>query len=367
MDTLPTVWDAERHTLAKHGILKTYLEAWVAILSRSPFATELLYVDGFAGPGEYRKGEPGSPIVALNSILDHSQSLPKSIRLRFIEWDERRHAHLAQRLEQESARVPAGRSIIVEAPIRGDCNAEIRKLIAQRKRDRQTLGPALFFLDQFGYSQVSMSLVCEIMAQDKCEIFSYLNSQRMNTFLSDRAKWAGITRAYGDESWKPALEMGGSARQEFLINTYTDAIRTYANTDYVWRFAMFDSDNHLLHWLVFATNHPTGLEHMKKAMWKADESGRYKFSDRVQGTGQQTFFSMLENRELATVLAQEFAGQTVEESQVRDFVLTKTPFYRFKTEVNKLRTAGHATPRKSGQWPVTFANGPVSPVTPLFL
>ena len=33
MDTLPTVWDAERHTLAKHGILKTYLEAWVAILS----------------------------------------------------------------------------------------------------------------------------------------------------------------------------------------------------------------------------------------------------------------------------------------------------------------------------------------------
>ena len=366
MDNLPTVWDAEPHTLAKHGILRTYLEAWVAILSRAPLATELLYVDGFAGPGEYRRGEPGSPIVALNSILDHSRSLPKSIRLRFIEWDEKRHAHLAKRLEREITRLPAGQSIIVEAPIRGDCDAEIRKLIAQRKRDRRALGPALFFLDQFGYSQVPMSLVCEIMAEDKCEVFSYLNNQRMNTFLSDRTKWAGITGAYGDDSWRPALKMTGRAREEFLIDTYTEAIRAHAKTDYVWRFAMFDSGNRLIHWLVFSTNHPMGLEHMKKAMWKADGSGQYRFSDRVQGAGQQTFLSTLEDGRLEEVLVQEFAGQTAEESQVRDFVLTKTPFYRFKADVNKLRTAGLVTPRKSGEWPVTFASDTDSPVgTPL--
>ena len=363
MDTLPTIWTAEPHTLAKHGILRTYLEAWVAILSKSPFATELLYVDGFAGPGEYRKGEPGSPIVALNSVLDHSRELPKRIRLRFIELDQRRHAHLTKCLEQESARVAAGGFIIVEAPILGDCEAEIRKLIAQRKRDKRTLGPALFFLDQFGYSQVSMSLVCAIMEEEKCEVFSYLNSQRMNTFLGDRTKWTGITQAYGDESWKPALEMTGSARQEFLINAYTDAIRKHANTDYVWQFAMFDSGGRLIHWLVFATNHWMGLHEMKRAMWKADESGQYKFSDRVEGTGQQTFFSMLEDEQLESALAEEFAGQTVAESQVRDFVLTKTPFCHFKRAVNKLRMANGASPRKLGQWPVTFTKHSVSPVT----
>ena len=43
------------------------------------------------------------------------------------------------------------------------------------------------------------------------------------------------------------------------------------------------------------------------------------------------------------------------ESQVCDFVLTKTPFYSFKRQVNKLRTANRATPRQLGQWPVTFA------------
>ena len=51
-----------------------------------------------------------------------------------------------------------------------------------------------------------MSLVCAIMEEEKCEVFSYLNSQRMNAFLNDRTKWVGITQAYGDDSWTPALE-----------------------------------------------------------------------------------------------------------------------------------------------------------------
>ena len=44
--------------------------------------------------------------------------------------------------------------------------------------------------------------------------------------------------------------------------------------DYVWSFAMFDSGGRLIHWLVFTTNHWKGLFEMKKAMWKADRSGR---------------------------------------------------------------------------------------------
>ena len=181
-DTLPTVWEAEPHTLAKHGILRTYLEAWAAILGNSSLGTELLFVDGFAGPGEYRGGEPGSPIVALNSILEHKQQFPKSIRLRFIEIDKRRHEHLCGRLSQETTRVAKSPRVIVDTPVHGNCDLEIRKLIETRKQNQQPLGPALFFLDQFGYSKVPMSLIRAIMAESTCEVFSYLNGQRMNTY-----------------------------------------------------------------------------------------------------------------------------------------------------------------------------------------
>src|SRR5689334_11606762 len=121
-DNLPTVWEAEPHTLAKHGIYRTYLEAWAAILSNSPFGTELQVVDGFAGPGEYLRGEPGSPIVALNSILGHTRSLPKRVRLRFIELDEERHAHLVSRLARENERIAAAsHRLVVDQPILGEC------------------------------------------------------------------------------------------------------------------------------------------------------------------------------------------------------------------------------------------------------
>ena len=292
--------------------------------------SELLYVDGFAGPGEYDGGEPGSPIVALNAILDHSRTLPKSVRLRFVESNPERHAHLAGRLAQENERITASQRVNVEPPILGDCETEIRTLITQRKRHRSPVGPALFFLDQFGYSHVPMSLIRAIMAERQCEVFSYLNGQRMNAYLSDPKKWASITEAYGDDSWKQALTIEGAKRQECLINTYKDAIRRHANTEYVWSFAMFDPRGHLIHWLVFMTNYWQGLFEMKRAMWRADKKGQYRFSDRVEGVGQESFLSTLHGDQLATELTERLTGQTLSEAQVQDFVLTKTPFYSFR-------------------------------------
>jgi three-Cys-motif partner protein len=31
----------------------------------------ILFIDGFAGPGEYEGGEEGSPIIAIKSLLEH--------------------------------------------------------------------------------------------------------------------------------------------------------------------------------------------------------------------------------------------------------------------------------------------------------
>ncbi len=74
-DELPTVWPLEPHTEAKHAILKSYLQAWAPILARraKKLGLEnkpLRFIDGFAGPGIYEKGEPGSPVLAVNAIFE---------------------------------------------------------------------------------------------------------------------------------------------------------------------------------------------------------------------------------------------------------------------------------------------------------
>jgi len=61
-----TIWDIEPHTQKKHEILKKYIDAWTPIMSK--YNRRLVYIDAFAGPGIYKNGEPGSPIIVLESI-----------------------------------------------------------------------------------------------------------------------------------------------------------------------------------------------------------------------------------------------------------------------------------------------------------
>src|SRR4051794_3990487 len=61
------LWPRARHTEAKHQLLTGYLDAWIGILGS--WADHVLLIDGFAGPGEYAGGEPGSPVLMLDAFL----------------------------------------------------------------------------------------------------------------------------------------------------------------------------------------------------------------------------------------------------------------------------------------------------------
>lgn len=83
------VWELEPHTQAKHEILGRYLRAWVPILSLGGFR-KVLYVDGFAGPGIYKGGEIGSPIIALQAARDQIHEITADTTFLFIEKDSAR-------------------------------------------------------------------------------------------------------------------------------------------------------------------------------------------------------------------------------------------------------------------------------------
>jgi three-Cys-motif partner protein len=60
-----TVWDLDPHTRGKHLVLRNYLNAWFPILSS--LRQRVLFIDGFAGPGHYKGGEEGSPLIATRA------------------------------------------------------------------------------------------------------------------------------------------------------------------------------------------------------------------------------------------------------------------------------------------------------------
>ena len=59
LDPLDTLWELDPHTLGKHLVLRAYLDAWLPVMGS--WQGRLLFIDGFAGPGEYEGGEEGSP------------------------------------------------------------------------------------------------------------------------------------------------------------------------------------------------------------------------------------------------------------------------------------------------------------------
>lgn len=80
-----TKWSFEPRTGAKHAILDAYLKAWFPILGKDH--REIVYVDGFCGPGRYAGGEPGSPLVALQAAISNQIFIHGNATFWFIDAD----------------------------------------------------------------------------------------------------------------------------------------------------------------------------------------------------------------------------------------------------------------------------------------
>ncbi len=335
-DTLPTVWDADAHTLAKHKILAEYLCAWMPIMTKRFQRGPLRYIDAFAGPGAYTDGSPGSPIIALKVALGwRREPFARPIDATFVEQDAERHALLTdalRRLADEHGQSP---NVRWQAPVLGDGETVLRQML-----DRPGFGPALVFLDQFGYSQVSMDLIGAIIRCPSSEVFAFLNWRDMNRWMNDPNKAPGITRAFGGDEWRTVFELPESKRQAGMLAAYETALEKKAGVRYRCRFDMRDKNDKLLYWLFFCSSSPRGLEEMKRAMWKVDETGQFHFSDRH--AGQPFLLKGFTQEWLAGALFDQFDGQELTVRAIFEHVLVHTPCYQYNTALGHLERSGDA-------------------------
>ena len=347
-DTQPTTWAADPHTLAKHAILQRYLQAWFPILSRQAAALarqygnaqnwEILFIDGFAGPGEYTNGREGSPVIALRAAMEHAVSFPLPVRMLFIEERQDRFEHLQRVLVPHLARARQSGNIQAVEPRPGDCDRVLNALLDEYENKGITFGPALAFLDQFGYGAVSMRLISRILRFGQCEVFSYLDYKDMNRWITDTNKATAFTRAYGGEEWRGAIQLPEGQRKKFLLDQYKAALKdpNRGNAKYVTSFSMFDRNDQPLYWLLFCTNNLRGLEEMKKAMWSVDGTGEFRFSDEDDPSQLRMFNLRFDETWLAGELEERLAGRTMTVDEIKGYVLTDTPCYLFKGALKSL-------------------------------
>jgi three-Cys-motif partner protein len=324
MSPRTTLWPLEPHTRGKHEVLKRYLDAWFPILGS--WAGRIIFIDGFAGPGEYLGGEPGSPLIALRTYLDHrSRHLVRSqVTFLFIEKDPARAAHLERLVDDHRPHPSTGCDIHVHC---GAFDASMSVVLDNLNATGARLAPSFVMLDPFGVSDTPMSIIRRILANPRCEVYVSFMYEAMNRFKETPEFAPHLDELFGSSEWCDGIGIEDPLqRKEFFYGLYERQLRA-AGAAQVVRFELYEG-NRLVYAIFFATQSTKGSDRMKQAIWKVDPFGDFAFRGTHSG---QLVLGMEEPdlRPLQHVLHRRFGGMdwiTIE--QVLEFVASdQTDFH----------------------------------------
>ena len=290
----PVLWPLDDHTRAKHRVLRAYLNAWIPVMGQQALKVHrvganrprLLIVDGFAGPGRYVGGAPGSPLVMLDALTSHS-ALSRlgdiAFLFLFIEQDARRVAHLRQELGKLT--LPQNVKVHIEE---GAFETRFGAIVDDITGKNHTLVPTFAFVDPFGYSTASMSLTGRFLDFPRSEALFFLPLSFIHRFVGRAGQEAALTALFDSDRWREAIPLEGAERRTLLVRLFEERLMSQGQVKHVKSFELHTQDGNDYR-LVFATGHDRGLELMKEAMWAVDPFTGTSYVAHTE-TGQMVLF-----------------------------------------------------------------------------
>jgi three-Cys-motif partner protein len=283
--------------------------------------TRVVIVDAFAGPGRYTGGEPGSPLILLDSYLSHSYRAHMTSEIVYLFIEERgdRVAHLENELRSVS--VPNNVRIRVE---HGRYESVFRHRLAEIRQSGSQLAPTFAFVDPFGYSDAPMDLTGTFLQFQRCEVLVYMPLPHVARFVGRDGQESAMTSLFGSDAWKTAVRLSGAERRTFLHDLFRDQLVTHGSR-YVRSFEIHAGSSHGYH-LFFGTNNPLGLEKMKEAMWSLDRLTGQRFSDSTNGAQLVLFQPEVETEPLLAALRARFGTDVFTIDRAEEFTLVETAY-----------------------------------------
>lgn len=339
----PALWDAAPHTIAKIEILKNYLNAWFPIVG-SRF-NELVYVDGFAGPGEYLNHSEGSPVAALKVFNSWIAKAPDKLAISkittvFIEANLQRFELLKEKLG--GMRMPAR---LCPVPLRGEFNTILNELIADQSLSACFGGsqPLLIFADPFGGTGAPFQLLERCLSSSGSELLLNFDADGIARIYSGKNEgWREqLDEIFGCRDWEDVLGNPNDSlvrRAEKCLALYKRKLLEIKGVDFVWTFEMRGKNDRINYYLVFATRNRLGMEKMKEAMQAIDASGQYCFSD--AHFDQHVLFRADDAAFFADLMHGNFLSREVSYAELDRYALCETPFLNPKKMLDVLSRSG---------------------------
>lgn len=315
------LWPLKRHTVAKHQILRWYLDAWLAILGSGTYAKHhLVLIDGFAGPGRYRGGEKGSPLIMLDAYLEHSADISAHCHFYFIE----EHQARAQNLRDEATAYNLPTTCDVEV-IGGSFDEEFPSLVDRLRERFGELPPSFAFIDPFGAGGISVALSTPLLSVPRCELLVYVPVAHLARFVDHPDLVTTLDTLYGSGVWRRATETNSlEERKRILHDLFLEEVGRKA--DLVRSFEITPQVGHNTYYLFFGTNNERGLQRMKDAMWRVDPQGGTQFRDSTTVDHPVLFEQKPDLSRLLDLLRAQFDQRWFTIEDAERFTLRSTPF-----------------------------------------
>lgn len=290
----------EEHSLAKHRILREYVLDYIRILTSNPRQERihLDIVDGFAGGGTYLMPNGshhyGSPVVLLRALdegvqkVNQARRKPLSLTSKayFVEKEASTYALLGKTLTDVGL---ATDNRIVS--VHGEFSQELARIIADIKKRRARTYRAIFVLDQYGYSDVTIADLRNIFSELPCaEVFMTLAvdcalayqpdahssiAELGRVLLSDPSEREVLRALFQGEITEkqlgPDTDLGRKTRflvQVYLRNVFTQA----AGVRFYTPFFIKAPTSHRSYWFCHLANSPRAHDVVKLRHWAEQNS-----------------------------------------------------------------------------------------------
>ena len=301
----------------------------------------VLFIDAFAGPGEYigrepssDKREPGSPVIALRALINHNAQMDGDVNYIFIEKDASRAEHLGTVLENLENEMPENCNYQV---INSTFDETLTEALDRIDEQNRHLAPSFVMIDPFGVSETPMRTIGRILSNPKSEVYVSFMSREINRFREHPNFARHLDDLFGCPDWRHGDSIPeGKERIAFFYDLYKSQLKA-AGAKYVLHFELYKG-NELVYAIFFGTGSLEGCDKMKQAIWKVAPFGDYRF--RGNQVGQLTLDnSFLDFTSLEETLRREFADRGwIRIEEMVDFVKSDvTDFHSLHLKTSTLR------------------------------
>lgn len=276
--------EIQPHSIAKHRILQSYLAAYYQTLvgGRTRVDFKLTVIDGFAGCGRYiLKGEnkllDGSPLILLRAAkeaeyeINRKRQKPVNIDIThyFIEADKQGCALLKQFLTEEGYGHEIGKSIQLR---HSKFENEMSEILNFVKRKTPRSGRSIFVLDQYGYNQVPLPQLQQILALPKAEVILTFGVDSLLNFANDASFKEQLNKINMPDIFagRSLDEIKACERdwRLFVQACLYQHLVAGSGAKYFTPFFIRNNDGHGDYWLLHLSQHPRARDVMTEVHWQ---------------------------------------------------------------------------------------------------